>query len=182
MAQENSIAVTENLDEGTITWETAVGAVSLNVRELQTTNPEIFFRLALHGAKQKGTDSYAGARAAVEKGEAVSRDAYAHECVSEVVSNLTSGVWSQRREGSGAPRSSMLARAVAEVLSIDLADAVARLVAMSDEGKKKVAGNPQVARVVLRLRREAEEKRAADLERQIAAGGEGADLRSLLAG
>ena len=179
MSKEDSIVVSDDAETGVIVWSTAEGDVTLNVFDL---SPEMQRRLAVHGAKQKGTDSYAGAKAVVENGDSPSRSAFAFECVTEVVANLVNNVWSARREGGSGPRTSMLARAVAEVLGLELAAATEKLASMEDVAKKKIAAHPQIARVVLRLRQEAEAKRAEALEKQIAEGDSGSDLAALLAG
>lgn len=150
---------------------TETGSVSVSVKgsdtlsvALSELSSAIVARLALHGLKQKLVDSYSGAKKAVEDGEYDSREEYAAEQVARIINQLKAGEWSAKREGTGGPRTTLLAQAAAEVLGITVEEATAKLSAMDDETKKKISKAPKVALVLARLRKEAEARREAKLK------------------
>jgi hypothetical protein len=129
--------------------------------DISAVDPAIMLHLAMHGLKQKSADSYAGATEAVVEGLAKDTLTYAKEQVRRVWEMLTQGEWSSR--GESGPRVSMLAKAIAEALSIEIDDALERLEAMEEADLKKVKANSSIQKILTRMKREALEKREAEL-------------------
>ena len=98
------VAGTETI--GTLAVESLPGMTEKLYKQLVSACP-MLVRLALHGASQKGGDSYAGA--------ANEQDpmAYAKASVEETLAGIMSGVW--RVTIGGGPRVTLLARALARI-------------------------------------------------------------------
>lgn len=160
MADYAKISRDEEAGVATLTY----GDDTQLVAELSALSQDIINRLALHGLGQKLVDSYASAKKAVESGEYESEIEYAKECSQEVWSNLTGGIWSAKRSGSGGPRSSQLAQAIAEVTGQDLQEVINKLATLDEEVKKAYAKKPKVQIALLRIRAAAEAAKLAKLE------------------
>lgn len=154
-----------------------LGDGSSTTHSLSDLPAEIVTQLALHGLSQKLGDSYSGAANAVAEGEAPDAVTYAKETIARVWATLTAGDWSATRSGGGAI--SMLARAVAEVLGIEPAEAAAKLEGMEKEAKKKVQSSPKVAVVLARMKAE-NAARAAARAQAAADEGSSEDVEALL--
>jgi hypothetical protein len=154
-------SVTTDFDANLITIEFGDGTK----REFRPSDypQEIRDRLELHGLKQKLVDSYSGAKKAVEDGDSESEVSYAQESVEDVHGNLADGSWTSRRESGGA-RTTQLARAVAEVLGIPVAEAAEKLAGMEDDAKKALAKHPKVQIALIHIRQAAEQARLEKLE------------------
>jgi hypothetical protein len=95
----------------------------------------MFVRLALHGASQKGGDSYAGAA------EAENPMAWARDAIKATIDQILAGDW--RVVGVGGPRVTLLARALARVTgrTPEQAQSVIDVKAeRDDDGKPSEAG------------------------------------------
>lgn len=116
-----------------------VGKVELEC-SLRALTPEMVSRLAVHGLNQKVGDSAAGLKT----------DAEILSALKATLANLTAGVWNS----SGRGTSSMLAEAVSRVMSITVAEAVAKLEKLDDEEHKKVTSHPKVMLEMLKIKSE----------------------------
>lgn len=124
-----------------------------SVFDLSKVSAEMLTQLALHGASQKGGDSYASAKSATE-GTDMSPEDWAKSQVDGVIEQLYNDDWSVRRAG-GAGSITDLARALSEVMDdVDEAAAAARLTDASKEDKAALRAHPQVKAVLERLRAE----------------------------
>jgi hypothetical protein len=151
--------------KGTLTVTFADGSSrTLDVGNLPS---EMILRLALHGAEQKGRDSYAGAKEAIAEGKATDATEYAKEQAGRVLDNLEAGVWAERATGNGGD----LARAVAEVTGKEVAEIAEVLRGKTDEEKAKLKANPKVAAAIKRF----EAERAAARAKAAAAKAEDAE-------
>ncbi len=121
-------------EAGTVTWTFDDG--STQTFDLTKCSAEIQKRLALHGASQKGGDSYAGAA-----GESDPL-AYAKASVADVIAQLYAGEWRATSAGPRGP--SDLALAVSRALGQTVEEASAMLEELDDEGKKALRGKPKV--------------------------------------
>lgn len=123
-----------NAEAGTVTWTFDDGTQT--VFELAKCSADIQKRLALHGASQKGGDSYAGA------GQESDPLAYAKAAVADVITQLYNGDWRATSAGPRGP--SDLALAVSRALGNTVEEAVAMLDELDDDGKKALRGKPKV--------------------------------------
>lgn len=155
MSKANKAAAwAADVAEGRLTVTFADGSSrTLNVRDL---DPGMVIRLALHGAEQKGRDSYAGAKEAIAEGKATDAVTYAKEQANRILDNLEAGVWAERATGDGGD----LARALSEVTGRPVAEVAAAIKGKSDEDKAKMRANPKVKAVLLRLAAERAAARA----------------------
>lgn len=117
--------------------------------DLDKVSQAILVRLALHGASQKIGDSYAGAK---DSGE--DPIAYAESAVRETIKQLEEGNWSVTRTGTGAPRTSMLAQALAAVKGITLEAAIDAVSELNDDDKKTLQQNKKIAAKIAGLKAE----------------------------
>ena len=102
-------------------------------------------QLALHGASQKIGDSYAGA------GDAEDPLAYAKAAVSDLISRLYAGEWTQ--SGGGGSRSvPVIILAFAAVAGRPVEEAEELFEAMSEDERKAWAKKPKVAAQVALIR------------------------------
>ena len=120
--------------------------------DLSKVSPEMLVQLALHGASQKGGDSYASARAQTE-GTEVDPNQWAFEQCQATIDQIYSGDWSVRRASSG-PTVNDLVRALVEVLGADESDAAERLSDATKEEKAALRKHPAIKAVLERLRAE----------------------------
>lgn len=123
-------------------------------------------RLALHGAAQKIGDSYAGAK---ESGE--DPIAYAEAAINDTIKQLYAeehgglNKWSVTRTGTGAPRTSLLVQAFAQVSGKSLEEAQEIVSQLNDEEKKELQGKKKIAAAIAAIRAEqavARAKKAAE--------------------
>lgn len=100
--------------------------------------------LKMHGASQKGGDSYASAGGDF---------AFAKTKLRETISNLEQGLWTAARtKGEGKKPIGELALALAELQGIDVAAVTTVLTAASPEELKVFRSHPQVKAKILQLR------------------------------
>ena len=138
------------------------------VFDLSKVSDEMLTQLALHGASQKGGDSYAGAKAATD-GTDIDPNEWAKSECQRVIDQIYAGEWSVRRAGSG-PGITDLARALAEVMpDVTEADAAERLADATREDKAALRKHPAIKAVLERLRAE---RAAAKAEAAEAAAGD----------
>ncbi len=129
-------------DQGIVRFEFANGEVlEVNVAQL----PESIRRQALlHGVSQKVGDAYAGAESAEE----------ALEAARSVVERLMAGEWRTTRQGSGKPRSTMLAEALSRLTGRDVAECQERIAALDDAAVKALRKHPQIQAELAKIRAE----------------------------
>lgn len=121
--------------------------------ELSKVSDEMLTQLALHGASQKGGDSYASAKSATE-GTDIDPNEWAFEQCQATVDQIYAGDWSVRRAGGGATITDLV-RALAEVMpDVTESDAATRLADASKEDKAALRAHPAVKAVLERLRAE----------------------------
>ena len=131
---------------------------------LAHVTPEMLAHLALHGAKQKIADSYAGAK---ESG--TDPLAYAKQAVADTIKQLYApdfggtNEWSVGRTASGTPRATMLVQAFAEVGGMSLEEAQEFIGTLSDEEKTAIAKKPKIAAKVAQYKAEAAVRKAKEL-------------------
>ena len=102
---------------------------------------EIILQLALHGASQKGGDSYSGESdvdVAVGKAKAVAE-------------RLASGTFNAIREGTGSGRITDLAAALAALTGREVSEAVAVIEDMDKDTRKRLRGDPNVKAKMLAI-------------------------------
>ena len=100
--------------------------------------------LKMHGASQKGGDSYASAGGDYS---------FAKTKLRETISNLEQGLWTAARaKGEGKKPIGELALALAELHGIDVAAVTTVLTAASPEELKVFRSHPQVKAKILQLR------------------------------
>lgn len=144
---------TTSIEGNVCTWEMADGTNV--VGDLATFPEEIVKQLALHGLRQKGSDSYAGLKTVEEAAQAVGR----------VIEQLRSGEWTAARaSGGGAPRTTLLAEALSrlaqasgkEVSIEQAAETISQLPDDSDEGisKKSLRADPAVKAMIATIKQE----------------------------
>ena len=130
------------------------------VVDVSQFNDEIVKKLAMHGASQKFGDSYAGVKNVDE----------ARAEFQKVMDNLTNGIWATRKEGGGAPRSTMLFDAVVNVMTAQgkkVTDAVKEAVQAklsTAEGRKTVKSNALVSAEYERLRIERQQAKLESID------------------
>lgn len=100
-------------------------------------HPDMILRLAIHGASQKGGDSYAGA------GKEASPVAYAKEAVAEVIKQLQENNW--RVTSPGGPRVTDLATAYSLVMGGTLEEAVELVGQLDETQTKELRKKPKIA-------------------------------------
>ena len=164
-----------NVESKTVTFDD--GAGNVQTFELDKCTPEIVIQLALHGASQKGGDSYAGARKAVEELDITIED-YAIQQVDNVISQLYAGDWNLRT-GGGGPQITDLARAISEITGQPEAACIEMLGEQDKEMKKSLRADPKVKVILARLTAERAVKKAASAEK--AAEGKESNLGDLFA-
>ena len=125
------------------------------VFELGKVSPEIRIHLALHGASQKGGDSYAGASSADDPME------YAKAACRDTIAQLYAGDW--RVTAAAGPRITDLATAVARVTGKDLEEVVEVLEGLDEAQKKALRKRPQVAAMLAMISQEKATAKAARL-------------------
>lgn len=159
----------------TKTVEFAFGDAGEVTFELDKVSPEMLIQLALHGASQKGGDSYASAKSACE-GTDIDPNVWAREQVQGVIEQIYANDWTVRRAGGGTAVTD-LARALAEVMpDVSEADAAERLSDATKEDKAALRKHPAVKAVLERLRAE---RAAAKAEAAEAAAADGDAIPAL---
>ena len=140
------------LESKTVVWTFANGEV--RTFELDKVSPQVQIQLALHGASQKGGDSYAGDETVED----------AIKSCEGVINDLYAGNWSTRAVGQS--RSTLLAQAIARIAKQDVAAVTAQLEAMEEEKVKAISKHPQVKSMINTIKGErlkAAEANAEDL-------------------
>lgn len=112
----------------------------INVHEL---NDDMKLRLMIHGASQKGGDSYAGAKAEANP------VAFAKEAVADVIKQLREGNW--RVTSPGGPRVTDLATVFAQIQGITLEEAVEFIGGLSEDETKALRKKPKINAALLAL-------------------------------
>lgn len=126
-----------------------------SVQELDiTTLPQdMILRLAIHGALQKGGDSYAGAKSEPKPIE------FAKESVSEVLKQLRENNW--RVTSPGGPRITDLATVFAEINGVTVEEAVEFVGGLDEAQTKELRNQPKVkAKLAAIVAKRAAEKAA----------------------
>ena len=124
---------------------------------LEEFSDEIVQKLAVHGLSQKLGDSYASG----EPAEAFSR------CES-VYKSLLEGDWSTRV--AGAPRTTQLAEALAQVAGVEIDAAQDKINEMSDDDKKNLKKHPQIKAALAQIKAKKAEEDAAKAAAEVASG------------
>lgn len=119
---------------------------------LDSLSEDMVKKLAIHGLSQKIGDSYSG------------EDAANCQTIAETTwKTLQEGNWSSRT-GSGGPRISMLAEALARVTGKEVQECVAKIAEMDDDTKKDLRAHPQIKAITAEIKLEkakAEQEKAA---------------------
>ena len=160
-----------DLESRTVTWEISPDLVE--VFEYDRCSDEMKVRLGLHGASQKGGDSYAGAASAIEDTD-LTLEEYISNAVKGVIDQLYNDDWTVRATGGG-PRVTDLAVAIAEAYAVDMSEAVAKVADMDADTKKAVRNHPAIKPILDRIRAERAAKKAAESK----AKGEDAELPAI---
>lgn len=133
-----------DLDAKTVEFTFESGDV--RVLDLTRVSEETLLRLALHGASQKGGDSYASAKG---------NTAEALASLDKVIDNLYAGLWTAGRgEGEAKPRTTELAEALARIKGVDIATAVAAVENADEDKRKAWRGHAKVKAVIAQIRAE----------------------------
>lgn len=143
-------------------------ALTLDTNEL---SQEIILELAIHGIKQKGGDSFAGAAGDYK---------FAKEACKRVLDALRAGEFNAGRAagtGSGTAKNGELAEALAAIQGIELADATQMIDALDEEVRKQVRAHPQIKAKIAEQRA----AKAAASAAKAMADGKAFDLASLKA-
>jgi hypothetical protein len=123
---------------------------------------EIQQRLMIHGALQKGGDSYASVKGNVSEGVA---------SLDKVFENLSGGRWTAgREEGEAKPRTTELAEAFSRIKGVSIEEAQAAVEAATEDQRKNLRKHDRVKAVIAQIRAE---KAAAKLAKS---GAEDVDL------
>lgn len=149
---------------------------TLRKYDLAKLNEDIQNELLKHGAKQKLTDSFAGID--------LTRISEAVEKVDSVWSNLLEGNWRAAGGGSGGPRTSLLAEAIARVTGKtveECAEKLAQIRDMEDEDQskeilRKLRNDSSIKKATLEIKQE-----KLEAERAAAEGEESGDAVDLSA-
>lgn len=145
--------------------------------DLSKVSEAMLIQLALHGASQKGGDSYAGAKAATADSD-IDPAEWSWEQVRTVIKQLYNDEWTVRTPGSGGAVTD-LANALAEVVGCPIEDAVAKLADSDADQKKALRAHPQIKAVLERIKLERQKAKAA---KAAAAGDSGPDLSEFMNG
>lgn len=150
-----------SVENKTVTFD--FGEAGEVVFDLSRVSPEMLTRLALHGASQKGGDSYASAKSATE-GTDIDPNEWAKGQCEAAVEQVYNDDWSVRRAGGGSQITD-LARALAEVMpDVSEADAAERLSDATKEEKASLRKHPAIKAVLERIRAERAAAKAAQAE------------------
>lgn len=137
------------------------------VFDLSKVSQDMLLHLALHGAKQKIADSYAGAK---ESG--TDPLTYAKAAVKETTLQLYSkenggtDTWSVTRSGTGAPRTTFLVQAFSESSGKSLEEAQEIVGSLTDEEKTALGKKPKIAAIVAGLKAKAAVAKAEELQKK----------------
>lgn len=162
-SMENKTVVFDFGDEGIVNFE------------LDKCSPDMLLHLALHGASQKGGDSYASAAKMVE-GTDMTAAQWAKATVAGVIEQLYNDDWTVRTPGSAAVTD--LATALSEAAGCTIEEAAAKIAECDADQKKGLRAHPDVAAVLARIKAE---RAAAKAETAAAKAGSGPDLTELFA-
>lgn len=135
-----------DLDTGVVSFTFEPGTDNEEVIELNVLDlpQEIQRQLMLHGASQKGGDSYASVKGNVTQAKANLRD---------IISQLQSGEW--RGAGDEArPRLAELAAAISRIRNAPLEKVTAAVEAANDQQRKDWRSNAQVKAMIAKIRAE----------------------------
>lgn len=109
--------------------------------KLAELNDEMKTQLILHGISQKVGDSYAGEDA--ENCETIATKTW---------EQLVAGAWSVRTGGSGGPRISQLAEALASATGQEVSACVEKIADMSDAEKKALRKHPAIEAEIAKIK------------------------------
>lgn len=126
---------------------------STEIFDLSKCPEDIVTALALHGASQKGGDSYAGAAKACEA-QGMTALAYSKAQVERVIQNLYEGNFRAASGGGGGPRITMLAEAVARATNQEVADIIAKIAEADDETKAALRAHSDVKKALAEIKAE----------------------------
>jgi hypothetical protein len=162
-----------NLEAQTV--EFTFGEAGSVLFELSKCSPEMLVQLALHGASQKGGDSYASASKTCDGTEADPIE-WSMAQVAGVVEQVYNDDWTVRTPGSAAVTD--LATALSEAVGCTIEEAVAKVSEIDADQKKALRAHPDVAAVLARIKAE---RAAAKAETAAKKTGSGPDLTALFA-
>ncbi len=154
--------------------EDADGNPRIETFLLSECSDEMKIQLALHGASQKGGDSYASAKKTCE-GTEVDPTEWAQQQAAGVIKQLYEDDWSVRTPGTATATD--LATALAEAASCTMDEAIARLADADADDKKALRKHPDIAAVLARIKSERAAAKAATAE---AKAGTGSDLSEFM--
>jgi len=163
-----------NVESKSVTFEFDDDGENI-VFDLANVSDEIVIQLALHGASQKGGDSYAGAKKASEDLN-VDPNEWSRSQVEATIAQLVAGDWTTRTPGGQTVTD--LANALSEAVGCPLEDAIARLADADADDKKALRAHPDIAAVLARIK---SERAAAKAEAAEAKAGSGPDLSEFMA-
>lgn len=142
-AEVKKIKFCEKTSEGAVVTFT-FGNGEVRSLDLSTLSEEMQQNLMVHGALQKGGDSYASA--AGDYGFALAN-------LEKVFENLQNEAWNTSRgTGEGKQKLGELATALAELQGQDVASVAAALEAASDEQKKVLRAHPAIKAKIAAMR------------------------------
>jgi len=156
-----------DLSAQTVTFDFGDGNVE--TFQLSECSEEMKIQLALHGASQKGGDSYASAKKTCAD-TGIDPVAWSQEQASGVIKQLYDDDWTVRTPGAGT--STDLAVAFEEVTGSPLADGLEK------EDKAALRKHPDIAAVLARIKRERAEAKEKAAEAKV---GTGPDLSDYMA-
>lgn len=136
----------KTLDLDTQTVEFTFESGDTRVLDLTRVPEETKLHLMLHGASQKGGDSYASAKG---------NTAEALTALDKVIDNLYAGLWTAGRgDGVAKPRTTELAEALARIKGVELGVASAAVTNADEEQRKTWRGHSKVKAVIAQIRAE----------------------------
>lgn len=165
---------TTDLEAGTVTFEFGEGVEDV-VFDYDKCSDAMKRQLGLHGASQKGGDSYASAKGACE-GTEINPTEWSRAQAQGTVDQIYNDEWSIRVAGAGAVTD--LAQALSEAVDCTIEEAVERLADAEGDEKKALRKHPDVAAVLARIKSERAQTKAAIAE---AKAGSGPDLSEFMA-
>lgn len=148
-----------DLEAQTVTFDFGDGRVE--TFQLSNVSDEMKIQLALHGASQKGGDSYASAKGQTE-GTDIDPADWSQLQAAGVIKQLYEDDWTVRVAGTGAVTD--LANALAEAAECTVEDAATRLADSDKDEKAALRKHPAVAAVLARIKSERAIAKAAQAE------------------
>lgn len=148
---------TTSLETQTVSFDFEDGKDPV-VLELSKCSKEMIVQLALHGASQKGGDSYASAKKTCA-GTDIDPVVWSRAQAQGVVDQIYANDWTVRTPGAGAVTD--LATALAEAVTCEVSEAVERLTTESKEGRAELRKHPKIKAILDRIKLERQKAKAA---------------------